>query len=319
MKYNKIISFAAAAVLLCGCADNDMFSQAPNEPGITGQYDYLNGYNKLKTYVDRNANPNFKLGTGVSAADYLGHKMAWTVTNENFDEFTPGNEMKFASVVKDDGTMDFSTVKDLVNKSAEAGLTVYGHTLCWHSQQNMTYLKTLLAPPNYFLHVTSTSSGSNAWDASITYPLSSPLTVDKTYVITFKGRINAEAWTSKDPVQLYFWPSCEKGTQYLAGFQLTKTWNQVSLEFKASQPIEKLNFEFGFLKGDFCIDDISLVEKGTDKNLILNSDFEDDNVSNWTFLHGLNNCQSFVIRKNLLTLEVKRLQRIHLTRCLISG
>ena len=283
MKYNKIISFAAAAVLLCSCADNDMFSQAPQEPGITGQYDYLNGYNKLKTYVDRNANPNFKLGTGVEAANYLGHKMAWTVTNENFDELTPGNAMKFASVVKDDGTMDFSTVKDLVNKSAEAGLTVYGHTLCWHSQQNMTYLKSLLAPPNYFLHVTSTSSGKNPWDASITYQLSNPLTVDKTYVITFKGKINVQAWTSKDPVQLYFWPSCEKGTQYLPGFQLTKNWDHVSLEFKASKPIEKLNFEFGFLTGDFCIDDISLVEKGTDKNLILNSDFEDDNVNSWTF------------------------------------
>ncbi len=283
MKYNKIISFAAAAVLLCSCADNDMFSQAPQEPGITGQYDYLNGYNKLKTYVDRNANPNFKLGTGVEAANYLGHKMAWTVTNENFDELTPGNAMKFASVVKDDGTMDFSTVKDLVNKSAEAGLTVYGHTLCWHSQQNMTYLKSLLAPPNYFLHVTSTSSGKNPWDASITYQLSNPLTVDKTYVITFKGKINVQAWPSQDPVQLYFWPSCEKGTQYLPGFQLTKNWDQVSLEFKASQPIEKLNFEFGFLTGDFCIDDISLVEKGTDKNLILNSDFEDDNVNSWTF------------------------------------
>ena len=283
MKYNKIISFAAAAVLLCSCADNDMFSQAPQEPGITGQYDYLNGYNKLKTYVDRNANPNFKLGTGVEAANYLGHKMAWTVTNENFDELTPGNAMKFASVVKDDGTMDFSTVKDLVNKSAEAGLTVYGHTLCWHSQQNVTYLKSLLATPNYFLHVTSTSSGKNPWDASITYQLSNPLTVDKTYVITFKGKINVQAWTSKDPVQLYFWPSCEKGTQYLPGFQLTKNWDQVSLEFKASQPIEKLNFEFGFLTGDFCIDDISLVEKGTDKNLILNSDFEDDNVNSWTF------------------------------------
>lgn len=283
MKYNKIISFAAAAVLLCSCADNDMFSQAPQEPGITGQYDYLNGYNKLKTYVDRNANPNFKLGTGVEAANYLGHKMAWTVTNENFDELTPGNAMKFASVVKDDGTMDFSTVKDLVNKSAEVGLTVYGHTLCWHSQQNMTYLKSLLAPPNYFLHVTSTSSGKNPWDASITYQLSNPLTVDKTYVITFKGKINVQAWPSKDPVQLYFWPSCEKGTQYLPGFQLTKNWDQVSLEFKASQPIEKLNFEFGFLTGDFCIDDISLVEKGTDKNLILNSDFEDDNVNSWTF------------------------------------
>ena len=44
-----------------------------------------------------------------------------------------------------------------------------------------------------------------------------------------------------------------------------------------------MNFEFGFLQGDFCIDDLTLVEKGTDKNLILNSDFDDDNISYWSF------------------------------------
>ena len=33
-----------------------------------------------------------------------------------------------------------------VQTAKEAGMTVYGHTLCWHSQQNKTYLEKLIAP-----------------------------------------------------------------------------------------------------------------------------------------------------------------------------
>ena len=141
MKYNKILSFAAATVLMCGCADNAMYTEAPAEPGVTGQ----DGYTYLKSYVNRSENPNFKLGAGIEASDVLAHYPVWTVAKQNFDEITAGNLMKFNSVVKDDGTMDFRGVTDFVNEAEAAGLTVYGHTLAWHSQQNKTYLNGILA------------------------------------------------------------------------------------------------------------------------------------------------------------------------------
>ena len=53
--------------------------------------------------------------------------------------------MKYASCVKDDGTFDFNTVKDFVTNAQDAGLTIYGHTLAWHSQQNKKYLSKLIA------------------------------------------------------------------------------------------------------------------------------------------------------------------------------
>lgn len=140
MKYNKILSFAAATILMCGCADNAMYTEAPAEPGVTGQ----DGYTYLKSYVNRSENTNFKLGAGIEATDVLAHYPLWTVAKQNFDEITPGNLMKFNSVVKDDGTMDFRGVTDFVNEAESAGLTVYGHTLAWHSQQNKTYLNSLL-------------------------------------------------------------------------------------------------------------------------------------------------------------------------------
>lgn len=53
--------------------------------------------------------------------------------------------MKYASVVADDGTMNFSTVSNFVETAKAAGITIYGHTLGWHAQQNMTYLNGLIA------------------------------------------------------------------------------------------------------------------------------------------------------------------------------
>ena len=274
MKYNKIISFAAAALLVCGCADNDMYSQAPDEPGVTGQ----DGYGYLKSYVNRSENPNFKLGTGVSAADFFKHNRAWAVTKNNFDELTPGNLMKFGSIVKNDGYMDFRGVTDLVNQAEEVGMTVYGHTLCWHSQQNVTYLKSLLAPPNYFLHVTSSEAKANPWDGNITYTLSKPLEVGAKYTISFKGKASSS-------FDMPFWPASDAATdntQYLGAFQFTKDWSVLSQTFDCTKPLVKLNFEFGPFKGDFCIDDITLVKEGTTDNLLKNSDFEDDNIGAWS-------------------------------------
>ena len=53
--------------------------------------------------------------------------------------------MKYASVVADDGTMNFGTVRDFVGAATEAYLEVYGHTLCWHEQQNVKWLNSLIA------------------------------------------------------------------------------------------------------------------------------------------------------------------------------
>lgn len=58
---------------------------------------------------------------------------------------TFGNELKEGSVVKNDGTYDYTTADALYNICANNGLKVYGHTLVWFSQQNGTYLNGLIA------------------------------------------------------------------------------------------------------------------------------------------------------------------------------
>lgn len=130
-----------ANAALTSCADEFDQSYSVERPALTGEYAYLNDYKPLKEYV---ANPNFKLGVGTTVADYLKQELVYSLTNSNFNETVAGNAMKMASCVSDNGTMDFSTVSQYVNMATEAGLSVYGHTLAWHSQQPAKWLNSLL-------------------------------------------------------------------------------------------------------------------------------------------------------------------------------
>ena len=113
-------------------------------PNDTEHYGYLKLYKPLKQYVDREQYPNFKIGLAISASEYLQKGTVYRVTNAYFDETVAGNEMKQASCVSSDGTMNFTTVRNFVNSATLAKLNVYGHTLAWHSQQASGWLRSLL-------------------------------------------------------------------------------------------------------------------------------------------------------------------------------
>lgn len=143
--YIKIAALGTLGLILTGCADTTVDYFPVEKPQSIIDYEYLNDYAPLKSYIDRVAHPGFLLGTGVGAGDYNAKGLIYRVTNSNFDQMTAGNEMKYASVVQDDGTMDFATVENFVANAEAADMAIYGHTLCWHAQQNTTYLNSLLA------------------------------------------------------------------------------------------------------------------------------------------------------------------------------
>lgn len=142
---DKLIPMAMGLALLTSCADNDMPFFAVTDPGTNAEYAYLNEYDVLKNYINPNANPNFKLGLGVDAGSFDAGNAQYQIAATNFNEVTPGNEMKYASIVGDDGSMNFSTVANMIEDAKAANLTIYGHTLAWHSQQNVKYLNSLIA------------------------------------------------------------------------------------------------------------------------------------------------------------------------------
>ena len=108
-------------------------------------YRYLDAYKGLKEYIDYEKYPNFKLGAGTTVDDYLKKGIVYKMTNANFTETVAGNAMKMASCVDGNGNMNFTKVKNYVKAATDAGLSVYGHTLAWHSQQPIGWLTKLIA------------------------------------------------------------------------------------------------------------------------------------------------------------------------------
>lgn len=134
---------------LSSCADDKFSEYRTDMTKNLKDYQYLNNYEPLKKYVEDmkaagKCNPDFKLGIALGAADFNKQELVYCLAGSNFNEMTAGNAMKMASCVKDDGSMDFSTVKEFVKNAQDADMTIYGHTLAWHSQAANKYLNNLI-------------------------------------------------------------------------------------------------------------------------------------------------------------------------------
>lgn len=143
--YRNLLILGLPFIATTSCVDDVMKKYEVEKPESIAQYEYLNSYDVLKSYIDRSKYPNLKLGIAIAAADYVKKEGVYELVNSNFEEMTAGNAMKYASCVNDDGVMNFTTVMNFVEAAKEAGITIYGHTLAWHSQQNNKYLNSLIA------------------------------------------------------------------------------------------------------------------------------------------------------------------------------
>lgn len=143
--FYKITLSVMASVVFASCHKYEALEFPVDKPATIAAQEEIDAYQDLKTYVDRNANPNFKLGAGASLQEYISKGVMYRLLNSNFDEITLGYEMKHGAVVQMDGSLLLTNVQRLLETAAEAGTTVFGHTLAWHANQNATYLNGLIA------------------------------------------------------------------------------------------------------------------------------------------------------------------------------
>ncbi len=140
-------SLVASTMLFASCEDNMMdWSADENVQGITVDEIPLHLAEKIERYKALKSYSDMRLGVGISASLYGGDDAYTQLTNENFDDVTIGYAMKHGPMVKGDGSIDFSTIDAFLAKTKEAGLTLYGHTLVWHQNQNASYLNSIIAP-----------------------------------------------------------------------------------------------------------------------------------------------------------------------------
>jgi len=145
-KIYRILPLAALVLSLASCTEPHVLSYEVEKPESIANQESIDAYADLKTYVDRTANPDFKLGVGISLADYVNKSVQYRLVNKNFDEVSCGYEMKHGAIVQSDGSLALDNVNKLLKAAQEANVSVFGHTLCWHANQNATYLKKLIAP-----------------------------------------------------------------------------------------------------------------------------------------------------------------------------
>lgn len=279
-----------ALLALSSCADDKFSEYRTDMTKNLKEYQYLNNYEPLKKYVEDmkaagKCNPDFKLGIALEAAEFNKQALVYCLAGSNFNEMTAGNAMKMASCVKDDGSMDFSLVKEFVKNAKDADMTIYGHTLAWHAQQPNKYLNGLIKgkelPPaekNPGLIITAGDPKANPWDYEIYYDLDEPLKAGKTYDISLNVR-----GTNSGTID--FWPGKKDGsaTQYGAGsFTVAESAIDNSFSFTPNADIDRMRFCFGKIGGTLYFDNFVLKEKGSDHNIVVNSTFDENDISHWT-------------------------------------
>lgn len=268
-----------ALLALSSCADDKFSEYRTDMTKNLKDYQYLNNYEPLKKYVeDMKAagmcNPDFKLGIALDAAEFNKQGLVYCLAGSNFNEMTAGNAMKMASCVKDDGSTDFSLVKEFVKNAQDADMTIYGHTLAWHSQAANKYLNRLIAdkelPPSSNVTrclVIKNEAAGGHWDAQLYFP--AQLSQGKKYVF----KMNAKATA---PFDLILWGA--PGDADLGSISVGTQWNEYTVNFTPTANYENFVFAAGKLGGELDIKSLSLCEEGSTNNLIVNGDIKGNEV-----------------------------------------
>lgn len=147
-----IIPVVASTMLLTGCDDQIMQWGKPGDHADVTSADLplavkevIANYDNIKDYANQYT-PNMVIGIGMGADMYVSNENGeGDLANANYQMFTPGNAMKSDAMLGNSGTINFATVDKLIAAMPE-GMKLYGHNFFWHTQQNQSYLKSLIAP-----------------------------------------------------------------------------------------------------------------------------------------------------------------------------
>ena len=252
----------------------------------------------------------YTIGVGVSY-DLLKNNTNYSgLVKTQFDRITPEYQMKHGANVKNDGSFDFSRTDELVNTLAGGnGLTVFGHTLAWHQNNNVNYLRSLASTtgPNLVLNA-GFENGFTNWFAQVssTPPTAGSITLETTdpqsgtqaakVVVTAPGpnaysiQIVSDNFsvTNGSVYKLKFWAKAAanaqslrvvaQGTSFYAQQDqpLTTTWAPCTFNFTPTENSVSVKFHFPNA-GSFMIDNLSVALSST----VLDPLVVDNALHNW--------------------------------------
>ena len=244
----------------------------------------------------------FPIGTAIELSRMKSNSAYAAIVKAEFDMVTFGNEMKNNFIVSNNGTFDYSRADELFNIATAAGLSVYGHTLAWHSQQAAAYYKSfaginvaagteLLLNSDFELGDATNLSNWSQYNAAngATITVGSGVNEVRTGARSMKV-INPVA----NPAQQYQVQQAsdlfttEVGKQYIVSYwvkalssggsirlstgptaqyqgdqNITNEWSQISWTITANSTQTRILFDMGLVANTYFIDDVSVKEIGT--------------------------------------------------------
>ncbi|MDI9363852.1 MAG: endo-1,4-beta-xylanase [Flavobacterium sp.] len=250
------------------------------------------GYTDTSSALKDVGNGGF-IGVAIDFPAMVTNSTYSTVVKRDFNQVTFGNLMKHSSIVKDNGTMDFTNTDALV--ASVGSMDIFGHTLGWHSQQNTTWLKSysgLVVPAAIELATNpSFESGLTGWSIfntnGATIAASTATGDAKTgtgcmKVVNptaqtgnqWKVQVSSAAFatTSGKQYVISYWVKAASAggsirlstgptsAQYQGDQPIGTAWQQVSWTITASLTSMTFLFDMGQAANTYFIDDVSVKE-----------------------------------------------------------
>lgn len=252
-------------------------------------------YDSLKNYA------TFQLGVGIDLTLYMQNADYKKTVDQNFDVITVGYDMKHAAMVKGNGGLDFTKVDKLFT-TLPTNMRVFGHTLIWHQNQNVSYLNGLIGPdvvgPNLVTNGDLETGNLNSWTVQNAGKGIS-ITQESTHQGAYAIKLMAKTGSSLDwdlqmgsssinvivghSYELSFWMRSEgagngrisfsglsNGYPYVNGaklFSTSSTWTKVIYGSSIVQPNAttlKFSFDLGTVSDMiYYLDDIKLIDVTT--------------------------------------------------------
>ena len=161
MKFRNSITAAALSMLLFTSCDEQIMDwyKDPSHGEVSSAELPLPLAEKIERYDVLKSYTGFLLGAGIGLSEYMENETYRNIVNANYDEITIGYNMKHGAMVNAKGEINYTPVDAMIAKLQENNITVFGHTLVWHQNQNASYLNSLIAPT-----ILPDAAGTNALD-----------------------------------------------------------------------------------------------------------------------------------------------------------
>lgn len=143
--YRNGLFMMAAGLLAASCANyNDIDGVVvAGDPSYEQPYA---DYAPVKSYIDRSKYPTLTIGTTMSAKEFNNQTLAHAAAITNVDELAFGTSFMPKQIITAKGTMNFVSMKDLLDHSVEIGAKVFGSPIASNANQAEDWIKYLTSP-----------------------------------------------------------------------------------------------------------------------------------------------------------------------------